>query len=318
MLGYIRGRLIQAVPVLIGISMISFAVVRLAPGDPAALLVDVTNLAPQQQQEIRVQLGLEDPLPVQYVRMLGSLVTGHLTSFRTGQSTIQMVLEAAPVTVLLVLSAVTTAVVVGISLGVISALRPYSGTDTVVTLLALLGLSVPHFWLGLLLIFVFAENLHWLPASGLRPVGSSGYNPIEMLPYLVLPTLVLATSMIASLTRYTRSGMLETLQQDYVRTARAKGLAERHVIVGHALRNSLITIVTLLGVLTPILLSGSVVVESVFALPGLGRLAVGAAIGRDYPVVMTVNLLAAALVLLFNLMTDVAYTIVDPRIRVHE
>ena len=318
MLAYIRQRLLQAIPVLIGISIISFAVVRLAPGDPTALLVDVTNLTPEQQQEIRVQLGLEDPLPVQYVRMLSALATGHLLSFRTGQSTLQMVFEAAPVTLLLVVSAVATAALVGISLGVISALRPYSLVDTGVTLLSLLGLSVPHFWLGLLLIFVFAENLHWLPAAGLRPVGATGYNPIEIVPYLILPTLVLATSMVASLTRYTRSGMLETLHQDYVRTARAKGLAEHAVIVGHALRNSLITVVTLLGVLTPILLSGSVVVESVFSLPGIGRLAVGAAVGRDYPVVMTVNLLAAALILLFNLMTDVAYTIVDPRIRVSE
>ena len=174
------------------------------------------------------------------------------------------------------------------------------------------------FGIVLVLIYVFAEILGWLPPSGIRPAGASGWNPLEMAPYLVLPALVLATGMIASLTRYTRSGMLETIHQDYVRTARAKGLGERRVIVGHALRNSLITVVTLLGVLTPILLSGSVVVESVFALPGMGRLAVGAAVGRDYPVVMTVNLLAATLVLVFNLLTDVAYSIVDPRIRVHE
>lgn len=316
MLQYVRRRLIQAVPVLIGISIISFLVVRLAPGDPTALLVDVTNLSANEQAELRRSLGLDDPLPVQYVKMLGSLLTGRLTSFRTGQPTIQMVLEAAPVTLLLVATAVGTAVVTGVTLGVLSALRPYSWTDSGVTLLALLGLSVPQFWLGLVFIFIFAENLGWLPASGIRPVGATAFQPLEMLPYLVLPTLVLATTMVASLTRYTRAGMLDALQQEYVRTARAKGLAERAVIVGHALRNSLITVVTILGVLTPILLSGSVVVESVFALPGMGRLAVGAAVSRDYPVVMTVNLLAAALVLLFNLLTDVAYTVVDPRIRV--
>jgi peptide/nickel transport system permease protein len=318
MLGYIRRRLLEMIPVLIGISIISFLIVRLAPGDPIALLVDVSTLTAEQQQEFRQQLGLEEPLPVQYVKMLGSLATGRLTSFRTGQPTIQMVLEAAPVTLVLVFLAVATALVTGVSLGAISALRPYSRTDTTVTLLALFGLSMPQFWLGLMLISVFAETLGWLPAAGIRPVGASGFNPLETLPYLVLPALVLATGMIASLTRYTRSGMLETIHQDYVRTARAKGLSERRVIVGHALRNSLITVVTLLGVLTPILLSGSVVVESVFALPGMGRLAVGAAVGRDYPVVMTVNLLAAALVLGFNLLTDVAYSVVDPRIRVHE
>ncbi len=315
---YLLGRLIQAVPVLLGISIISYAVVRLAPGDPAALLADFTQLTPEQQQEFRRSLGLEDPLPVQYARMMGSLLTGTLRSFRTGQPTIQMVLEAAPVTLLLAFSAVGTALIVGLALGIISALRPYSRTDDALTVVSLFGLSVPQFWLGLMLIFLFAENLGWLPAAGIRPTGSTEFSPLEMLPFLVLPTLVLAAGMIASLTRYTRSAMLEALGQDFVRTARGKGLSERRVIAAHALRSSLITVVTLVGVLIPILLSGSVVVETVFAVPGMGRLAVAAAQGRDYPVVLTTNLLAAGLVLLFNLLTDVAYTIVDPRIRVSE
>ena len=305
-------------PVLLGISIISYAVVRLAPGDPAALLVDLTQLTPEQQQEFRRSLGLEDPLPVQYVKMMAALLTGSLTSFRTGQPTIEMVLEAAPITLVLVLLAVAVALLVGVALGIVSALRPYSPADNALTVLSLFGLSVPQFWLGLICIFLFAETLGWLPAAGIRPVGSTEFDPLEVLPFLVLPTLVMASGMVASLTRYTRSAMLETLGQDFVRTARGKGLAERRVIVAHALRNSLITVVTLVGVLIPILLSGSVVVETVFAVPGMGRLAVSAALTRDYPVVLTTNLLAAALVLVFNLLTDVAYTIVDPRIRVGE
>jgi peptide/nickel transport system permease protein len=313
---YLLRRLIEAVPVLIGISIISYLIVRLAPGDPAALLADFTQLTPAQQQEFRRQLGLEDPIPVQYVKMMAALFTGTLVSFRTGQSTIGLVLEAAPITLLLVIAAVAAAVLTGVLLGVVSALKPYSALDNVVTVLALFGLSVPQFWLGLMLIFLFAENLGWLPAAGIRPTGAVAYDPSEMLPYLVLPTLVMATGMVAALTRYTRSAMLETLGQDFVRTARGKGLAERRVLLVHALRNSLITVVTLVGVLIPILLSGSVVVETVFAVPGLGRLAVSSALTRDYPVVITANLLAAAAVLLSNLLTDVAYTVVDPRIRV--
>jgi peptide/nickel transport system permease protein len=315
---YLLRRLLEAVPVLIGISIISYLIVRLAPGDPAALLADFTQLTPEQQAEFRRQLGLEDPLPVQYVKMMLALFSGSLVSFRTGQSTVQMVFEALPITFVLVLLAVAAAVLTGLILGVVSALKPYSTLDNVVTVLALFGLSVPQFWLGLMLISLFAEYLGWLPATGIRPVGAAGYDPFEMLPFLVMPTLVMAVGMVAALTRYTRSAMLETLGQDFVRTARGKGLGERGVIFGHALRNSLITVVTLVGVLIPILLSGSVVVETVFAVPGLGRLAVSSALTRDYPVVITANLVAAAAVLLFNLLTDVAYTVVDPRIRVDE
>src|SRR6476659_6789327 len=200
---YILRRLVEAVPVLIGISIISFVIVRLAPGDPAALLADFSQLNPDQQQELRRSLGLEDPLPVQYVRMMGALLSGRLVSFRTGQPTLEMVLEAAPITLVLVLASVAAGVLSGVILGVISALKQYSRTDNAVTVLALFGLSVPQFWLGLMLIFAFAENLGWLPAAGIRPTGSSNYNPFEMLPYFILPTLVLASGMVAALTRYT-------------------------------------------------------------------------------------------------------------------
>jgi peptide/nickel transport system permease protein len=213
---------------------------------------------------------------------------------------------------------VVVSLIVGIILGVISALRPNTRLDDVVMVGALFGLSVPQFWLGLLCIFIFAEGLGVLPAAGIRPIGSTGFNLLEMGPYLVLPVAVLSSGLIAGLTRYVRSGMLEALGQDYVRTARAKGLRERRVVFIHALRNSLITVVTLIGVLIPGLLSGSAIVEQVFGVPGIGRLAVNAALGRDYPLILTINFYAATLVVLFNLMTDVAYSFVDPRVAVHK
>jgi peptide/nickel transport system permease protein len=301
-----------------GISILSFVIVYAAPGDPVTLLADVSRVEPAQIDQIRQKLGLDQPLWVQYASMMRDLMTGGLLSFRTHQPTIQMLLEALPITLVLVAITVCVALAVGVTLGVISALRPNTRVDDLVMVSALFGLSVPQFWLGLLLIFVFAEGFGLLPATGIRPIGSAGYNPVEMAPFLVLPITVLASGLVGSLTRYVRSGMLETLGQDYVRTARAKGLRERRVVFLHALRNSLITVVTLMGVLIPGLLSGSAIVESVFAVPGMGRLAINAALGRDYPLVLTINFFAAALVVFFNLLTDVAYSFVDPRISVHK
>jgi peptide/nickel transport system permease protein len=315
---YMIRRLIEAIPVLLGISIISFLVVRLAPGDPTALLADLSLLSEQERLALRQSLGLEEPLPVQYVKMLGSLLTGDLTSLRTGESTIKMVLDAAPTTLLLIIGTILFSLLVGVCLGVVSALRPHSRTDTILMLIALFGLSVPSFWLGLMLIIVFAENLGWLPASGIRPQGATSVSPFDVVPYLILPVFVLGSGIAATMMRFTRSSMLDSLGTDYVRTARSKGLTEWRVVFGHALRNSLVTVVTLVGVLVPILLSSTVVVETIFALPGMGRLTVTAALSRDYPVVMTTNLIAAATVLLANLLTDMAYSLVDPRIRVHE
>jgi peptide/nickel transport system permease protein len=315
---YLIRRVIEAIPVLLGISIISFLVVRLAPGDPTALLADLSLLSEAERLALRESLGLEDPLPIQYAKMLGALLTGDLTSLRTGESTVKMVLDAAPTTLLLIGGTILFSLIVGVTFGVVSALRPHSRTDTVLMVLALFGLSVPSFWLGLMLIIIFAESLGWLPASGIRPQGATGVSPLDVLPYLIMPVLVLGSGIAATLMRFTRSSMLDSLGTDYVRTARSKGLTEWRVVAGHALRNSLVTIVTLVGVLIPILLSSTVVVETIFALPGMGRLAVTAALARDYPVVLTTNLLAAATVLIANLLTDVAYSLVDPRIRVHE
>ena len=311
MLRYLLRRAVEAVPVLLGISVIGFLIVRLAPGDPASLLADMTQLSPEQQHQYRVQLGLEDALPIQYLKMLVALCTGTLVSLRSGQSTVQLVLDALPITMVLMLLSIVVGTLTGVACGAIAAWRPRTFVDSVVTLLALLGLSLPQFWLGLMLITVFAANLHWLPAAGLAQPGRQP--GLDSLPYLLMPTVVLAAGTVATLARFTRSSMLEVLAQDYVRTARGKGLNERAVLIGHALRNSLVTVTSLVGVLIPILLSTTVIVESVFGLPGLGQLTVAAALSRDYPVVFTTNLVAAVIVLLSSLLTDLVYTAVDPR-----
>jgi peptide/nickel transport system permease protein len=182
----------------------------------------------------------------------------------------------------------------------------------------LFGFAVPAFWLALMLMLIFSVRLDWLPASGIRPTNTSGWNPLVVAPYLVLPTLVLSTNLIASVARYTRSSMLDTMNQDFLRTARAKGLSERAVTVRHALRNSLLPVITLLGVQIPYLLGGTVAIESIFALPGIGRLALDSVIARDYPVILTINLFVAILVLVGNLLADIAYGIADPRVRLGE
>src|SRR5438067_402461 len=279
MLRYLLRRAIEAVPVLIGISVVGFLILRLAPGDPASLLADMTQLTPEQQHAYRVHLGLQDPLPIQYVKMVLALFTGTLVSLRSGQSTLELVLNALPVTLVLMALSMIVGTVTGVACGALAAWRPRTFADRLVNVLALLGLSLPQFWLGLMLITVLAANLHWLPAAGLTEPGSQpGFGS---LPYLLMPTFVLAAGIVATLARFTRSSLLEALAQDYVRTARSKGLSERVVLAGHALRNSLVTITSLVGVLIPILLSTAVVVEAVFGLPGVGQLTVAAALSRD-------------------------------------
>jgi peptide/nickel transport system permease protein len=313
---YIIQRVLESLPVLVGISIITFLVIRLAPGDPASLLYDMSQLSPDQQDAIRRAMGLEDPLWVQYGRLMSSLLTGQLLSMRLHVPTLQLVASAAPVTLMLGGLTLLVGIVLGLAFGVWSALRANTVADDVLTAGTLLGLSLPQFWVGLMLVYFLAETLRWLPAAGIAPPGQAPGGPLEMLPYLIMPTVALSSGIVAAMTRYVRSGMLEALGQDFVRTARAKGLNERAVVLGHALRHSLITVVSLLGVLIPVLLGGTVVVENVFALPGIGQLAVTAAMGRDYPVVMTVNLISAVLVIASNLAADVAYGVVDPRIRI--
>jgi len=310
--GYILRRLAQGAVLLVVVSAVVFAIVHAAPGGPALLIqpdVDPTQVAAMEKQ-----LGLDDPIPVQYARWLRHAVRGNLgTSYQHSLPTRELLAERIPNTLLLSGVALGLAVLLAIPLGTISAVYRYSYLDYAATVTAFVGVSIPVFWLAILLVILFSVTLGWLPSAGMRTVGAPA-SFADLLRHLAMPSLVLATFPLAQLVRYVRSSMVDVLAQDYVRTARAKGLSETAMLCRHALRNALIPMVTVLGVLTPRLLGGAVITETVFAWPGLGRLAVEDAITRDYPVIMGATLLVSALVILSNLITDLLYVVIDPRI----
>lgn len=308
-------RILALIPMLFGISVISYAIIRFAPGDPARMLADPELLSAEQMEIVRQQLGLDEPIVTQFFKTMAALFTGDLQSFRTRQPVLEVMGERLPTTAILAVLTLVFGFVFGTILGVVQAIRPKSRLDDIASGLSLFGFAVPSFWLALMLIMVFAVRLDWFPASGIRPANATGWNLVEMAPYLVLPTIVLGTNLLASVARYTRSSMIESLSQDYIRTARSKGLRERLVIVRHALRNSLLPSITLFGVQLPYLIGGSVAVETIFALPGIGRLALDSVIARDYPVILTINVLVATLVLVGNFLSDIVYGVADPRIR---
>jgi peptide/nickel transport system permease protein len=312
---YVIRRLAQAVPAIVVVAFICFVIVRLAPGDPAALLVDVSLVPPADLERLRDDLGLTGSLPLQFGRMVGQLATGQLHSLRTGQPVLAILGERLPVTVALLGAGVAVGTLIGVSLGVLAAHRRNTWVDHWLSIGVLGGVSVPSFGLALLLIFTFAGMLEVLPVSGVRPVTRLDATLLDMAPYFVLPALVLAASVAPTMMRHTRSAMLDVLSQEYIRAARGKGVREAVVLFRHALRNALLPVVTLAGMLAPILVGATAVIESVFAMPGLGRLAVESALSRDYPTILTLNFLAASIVLLSNLLVDVCYVALDPRIR---
>jgi peptide/nickel transport system permease protein len=309
---YLLRRVAQGATVLFVVSAVVFAIVHAAPGGPA--LLNNPDVDPRMAKEMEKLLGLDDPIPVQYARWLKNAMLGNLgRSYQHSMSTAELLGARIPNTLLLSGTALLLAVVLAIPLGMISAVYRYSALDYAATLTAFFGVSIPVFWLAILLIIVFSVTLGWLPSSGMLTVGTP-FSLGDLLRHLIMPSIVLATFPLAQLTRYVRSSMVESLAQDYVRTARAKGLPERRVLGRHALRNALIPMVTVLGVLTPRLLGGAVVTETIFAWPGLGRLAVEAAVTRDYPVILGATLLVSALVVVSNLLTDLLYLVIDPRI----
>ncbi len=312
---YLARRLLQAVPVLLGVTIITFGMMVAAPGDPIRLLVSPEQLGYVDVNVLRAELGLDRPLPLQFIAIIRDLAAGKLRSFRERRPVTELVGEALVPTIILAALAIALAVGLSLPIALASALRPYSLIDHGVTVFSLLGISVPGFWFALVLIFSLTDRLGWLPASGIRPVGTPGYPFAEIWPHLIMPTAVLCLSIVPFLVRYARSSMLETLTQEFVLVARSKGLRESRVMLRHVLRNSLIPVVTIIGLLIPFLLSGSVIVETIFAIPGVGRLAVQGALSRDYPVVMTMTVLAAALVIVSNVLTDASYAMLDPRIR---
>jgi peptide/nickel transport system permease protein len=293
-------------------TVVVFVGVRALPGDPAvALSAESSN--PQALNAIRQEYGLDKPLPAQYVLWLAHAVQGDLgTSPKTGLSVSQSLAERLPITLELTALALLIAVAVGIPVGILAAVRRGSLADYVASTTALAGLSVPHFWLGILFILGFAVSLGWLPASGFVPLTA----PLDNLAHMVMPATVLGIGLAAVVMRQMRSAMLESLGADYVGTARAKGLDERAVVGVHALRNSLITVVTVLGLQLGALISGAVITEQIFIIPGIGKLTIDSVFSRDYPMLQGVVLVTATGYILANLLVDIAYTLLNPRIRV--
>jgi peptide/nickel transport system permease protein/oligopeptide transport system permease protein len=304
MLQYVIKRLFSIIPVLIGISLLLFLMLRMLPGDPAQVLAG-EMATPEEVEIIRHQLGLDRPIYTQYAFFLSRLSRFDLgRSARTQNPVTEEIWARLPNTMLLAIVAITLACLIGIPAGIISALRPYSLLDYTITVTALFGISMPVFWLGLMLVVVFAVWLHWLPAGG-----------IGTWKHVILPSFTLASFVVAFIARMTRSTMLEVLSQDYTTTARSKGLKEKVVVVKHAFRNALIPIITVVGLQFGMLLGGAVLTETVFAWPGLGRLIVDSIRARDYPMIQGAILVFGLLYILVNLAVDIIYAYVDPRIR---
>ena len=307
-------RLLATIPLLFLVSLVVFALVHALPGDPAVLFLG-EEADPETLARFRVRLGLDRPLVAQYAAWLGRALRGDLgRSLRTNQPVAEAILERLPVTLELLVAALSVSLAIAIPMGIVSAVKRNSGVDLVSTVFALVGFAMPGFWLGIILIYVFALLLRWLPPSGWVPLPASV--PQNLLS-LVLPAVTLGTALAALVTRQLRSGMLEVLRQDYVRTAQAKGLSERQVVGKHALKNALISVVTVVGLQLGGLLGNTIITETLFALPGVGRLMIDAIFSRDFFVVQGVILFLAVGYVLSNLLVDVLYSYLDPRIRLH-
>jgi peptide/nickel transport system permease protein len=301
---YIRRRLLQSIIVVWGVSVLVFFLLRLAPGDPVTMLLAETA-TPEQIQAVREKWGLADPIPIQYLVFIGNALRGDLgDSLFFQEPAMEVLMERMPATLQLSAAALVLSLAVAIPIGMLSALKRDSIWDYLGTGLAMLGQAIPPYWLGIMLILVFAVGLHWFPTSGRGTIW-----------HLVLPAITLGSVLMALVTRLVRSGMLDVLGEDYIRTARAKGLKERRVIVRHALRNILIPLVTVVGLQLGALFGGAVITESIFAWPGVGRLALQAISARDYPLVQAAVLFISVVYVFLNLAVDILYVYLDPRIR---
>ncbi len=314
MLRYSAHRLALLVPTLIGASVVTFLLVRLLPGDAVDILIGIeVKATPAVAQQIREVLGLDRPLPEQYGRWAWAVLHGDLgISISNGAPVVQELLRRVPVTLELVVLSMVITVVVGIPVGVVGALRRNRWPDEVGRLFSLLGLSLPSFWVGTLLVLLFSVWLRWLPVVGFVPLQD---DLTRNLKSMMLPAATLGLALVGAMARMTRSSMLDVLHQDYVKIARAKGLHERNVVIQHALRNALIPVLTLLGVQMGVLLGGAIIVEDVFSLPGIGTLMINAVNQRDYPVIQGIVLFVTLSVILLNLVVDLGYGVLDPRIR---
>lgn len=312
---YILQRMLTAIPILFGITFITFLIINAAPGDPVDLMINPeTGVSPEALQARREVLGLNKPLLVRYLLWLRELFQGNLGySLVNRQPVLDRIAYRLFPTVQLMGTALLLGVLMGIPLGILSAIRQYSLLDHLTTVLAFLGVSSPSFFLGLGSIYLLSLKLDLFPTAGMQTLGAS-FSPIDRLHHLALPALVLSVSTTASLMRYTRSSMLEVIAQDYITTARGKGLTERRVVLRHALRNALLPVITILGLSLPSVFGGAVITEQIFQWPGIGMLTIQAVTARDYPVLMGLNFFTAIMVFVGNVLADIFYSFADPRI----
>lgn len=312
MLGFLLRRVFSSIVVVIGVATVVFALMHAIPGDPVSALLG-TDATPQAREAMRRDLGLDQSILSQYLNWWGNVFQGDLgQSIMVKQPVSSLIVERAPVTLPLALLAFVIAVAIALPAGVLAAIKRNTWIDGVVSVVAFTGMAIPDFWLGVLLILGFSLYLDWLPPGGYVSLLDS---PLQSIQHFVLPSAALGFAFAASLTRMVRSSMLEVLNRDYIRTARAKGQQEKRVLFSHALRNSLIPAVTIMGVQLGTLLGGTLIIEQVFAMPGLGRLAIQAVLDRDFPLVQGCVLVIATAFVLANLLTDIVYVALDPRIR---
>ncbi len=323
MIKFIIKRILLAIPLLIGIATIIFFVIHIAPGDPMEMLTNQLQrhtLDPQIIEAYRIKYGLDQPIYIQYIKWLQNCLSGDLgESFRYHRPVTTLIAERIPFTLQLTILALLFDAVFGILLGILSAVKQYTITDKIVSVGSLVIYSIPGFWLALMLVLIFSVNLGWLPTSQTRSLDYdllSGFDQFkDKLLHLILPVFVLGIASAASTARFLRSRLLEVLSEEFILAARARGLKERTVIFSHALKNALIPIITIYGMSLPFLLGGSVLIESVFSWPGMGSLAIEAVRNRDYPLILATTMMGAVLVVLGNLLADITYAIVDPRVK---
>lgn len=310
---YILRRLIHSLFVIWGAATLVFFLLRMIPGDPVVQMLG-PEYTPEAADALRRKLGLDQPLLSQYITWFGNILRGDLGgSIASGETVADAIKTGLPKTLSLSLVAFVLAVAIAVPAGILAALKRNTPIDYGVSILSFIGVSMPSFWFGIILILIFAVKLRWLPAVGYSPIAEDGF--VEWLRRLILPGLAVGAAYAAILMRFVRAGLLETLGSEYIRTARAKGLRPRQVVVSHALRASLVPVVTVAGIQLALLLSGAVVVETVFSIRGIGRILVGAIFDRDYPIVQGVILLISVIFVLSNLVVDIFYTFLDPRIR---
>jgi len=316
---YIINRILQLIPLLFGITLISFFIMHLAPGDPTQLFIN-PNVSPEELIRIRSNWGLDQPIFIQYFYWLKNAICGNFgVAYIINRPVMDVILEKLPATLLLTGTVFILELLIAIPLGVISAVKKNSWFDNFVTIFTFAGMAIPSFWVALILILVFSLKLGWFPAGGMLDPLANDTNFISYLinisKHLTLPVISMVVVGLAGLTRYQRASMLEIIKEDFIRTARAKGMPESVVIFKHALRNAVIPIVTLLGLSLPDLFSGAFIAETIFAWPGMGRLGVYAVFSRNYPLIMGIVVISSVLIVLGNLFADIGYSLVDPRIR---